>query len=817
MSALGKVVRSGAARRRVQTLVIGLAVMMAVASSVLGGTLLAVSGAPFADAFAAQRGAHLSVQFDAGKVSAGQLSKSREAKGVSAAAGPFRTATVTPEAGEAGPAWPMTVVGRPGPGRDVDEVDLLEGRWPTRPGEIVLSKASAVIPILGTKIGFPGLPGAPTLTVVGVARSVTGTADAWVVPAQMTALTAPGSGGHQMLYRFTDAATAAQITAGGKAVTGSLPPGAAVGEQSWLTVKKTAERDTALYVPFLMAFGALGLVMSVLIVGNVVASAVGTGTRRIGVLKAVGCTPAQVVRAYVGQALIPAGIGTGLGVLAGHLLAVPVLAEAGEVYGSSSLAVEPWVDAAVAGGALGLVAVTAWGSALRAGRMRTVDALALGRNSSARRGRWAARLSVRLPLPLSAALGLARPFARPARALAMGAAVLLGAVAVTFTVGMGASLGEVMKARAHDAADVVVPAPRTAFGPGAPGPGERPPEVDQAAVASAVESADGTEKYYSATTLRGTVSGLTGTVDVTAFTGDPSWGGYTMVEGRWFEEPGEAVVPTPFLAATGTRIGDTVTLGGWAEPVTVRIVGEVLDPRKDGMQVFTDAGSLTSGHDGAGTLVTGHGAGGLKSGHDSAGTLDTAEAGSGPQGPPETSHHIAVAPGTDATAYTEALNRDLAPLGVTARTGGPDSGSDMVMTLNALSAMLTLMLVTVAALGVLNGVLLDTRERVRDIGVHKALGMTPRQTITMVLTSVAVTGLVAGALGVVLGVALHARVMPAMGESVGLRLPESVLAVYQASELLPLAVGGLLIATLGALLPAGWAARARTATALRTE
>ncbi|MGW7208511.1 hypothetical protein [Streptomyces sp. NPDC054837] len=33
----------------------------------------------------------------------------------------------------------------------------------------------------------------------------------------------------------------------------------------------------------------------------------------------------------------------------------------------------------------------------------------------------------------------------------------------------------------------------------------------------------------------------------------------------------------------------------------------------------------------------------------------------------------------------------------------------------------------------------------------------------------------------------------------------------------PLTLGGLLIATLGALLPAGWAARARTATALRTE
>ncbi|MEW5628852.1 ABC transporter permease, partial [Streptomyces hydrogenans] len=62
--------------------------------------------------------------------------------------------------------------------------------------------------------------------------------------------------------------------------------------------------------------------------------------------------------------------------------------------------------------------------------------------------------------PQPVALGLARPFARPARALAMGTAVLFGTVAVTFTVGMAGSLGRVMEARAHDAADVVVPGPR---------------------------------------------------------------------------------------------------------------------------------------------------------------------------------------------------------------------------------------------------------------------------------------------------------------------------------------------------------------------
>lgn len=150
-----------------------------------------------------------------------------------------------------------------------------------------------------------------------------------------------------------------------------------------------------------------------------------------------------------------------------------------------------------------------------------------------------------------------------------------------------------------------------------------------------------------------------------------------------------------------------------------------------------------------------------------------------------------------------------------ANVAGNRSGT--IAVLSSLTAILTLMLVAVAGLGVLNGVVLDTRERVRDLGIHKALGMTPRQTVVMVVASVVLTGLVGGALGVPLGVAMHGWIMPAMGHSAGLDLPDSVIAVYRTPELILLALGGLLIAVLGALLPAGRAARTRTATTLRTE
>jgi putative ABC transport system permease protein len=56
-----------------------------------------------------------------------------------------------------------------------------------------------------------------------------------------------------------------------------------------------------------------------------------------------------------------------------------------------------------------------------------------------------------------------------------------------------------------------------------------------------------------------------------------------------------------------------------------------------------------------------------------------------------------------------------------------------------------------------------------------------------------------------------------MGHAAGTDLPPSVLEVYEIPQLVLLGLAGIAIALLGALLPAGWAARTRTATALRTE
>jgi len=101
--------------------------------------------------------------------------------------------------------------------------------------------------------------------------------------------------------------------------------------------------------------------------------------------------------------------------------------------------------------------------------------------------------------------------------------------------------------------------------------------------------------------------------------------------------------------------------------------------------------------------------------------------------------------------------------------------------------------------------------------VFKSVGMTPRQAIAMVVCSVTLIGLLAGIVGVPLGVLVHNGVVPVMGHAANTDLPAAVISVYSWWQYILLGLAGLVIAVAAALGPAGWAARTRTAFALRAE
>jgi putative ABC transport system permease protein len=788
--AVARAARGGLARRRVQTLVIGLVVLISTAACVLALGLVVDSGSPFDTGFAAQRGAHLAATVDAGRATAARLRATAGLPGVTASSGPFPEVTITPllpgppgYGGEfTGP--PLTLVGRAAPGGPLDDLDMQQGRWPQRPGEVVLSRDSTRVPV-GARITLSGRPGSPGLTVVGIATSITQSADGWVLPGEIAALRAPGTPATaQMLYRFSSAGSAAALSADAAELGRALPRGAVIATQSYLAVKLQQDSGIAPIVPFVVAFGVIGLVLSVLIVVNVVGGAVAAGYRRIGVLKTIGFTPGQVVAAYAGQVLVPALAGCLAGVALGNALAVPLLAKTATVYRVGTLAVPAWVDAAVPAALCCLAGLAAVAPAVRAGRLSAVQAIATGRAPVQGRGYAAHRLLGRLRLPRPVTIGLAAPFARPARTAVTLTAILLGAVTVTFAAGLAASLTKVAYGLSRSAAEPVQVS--LAEGSGnvkhigpATGPPPPAPAAQQRAIERALRAQPGTLHYAAEADLDLSVAGLPGQVPVTAFRGDSSAAGYDLISGRWFTGPGQADVPSNLLTVTGKSIGDTITITFGGRQIPVRIVGEVFDTSNRGIEVLTDWPTLAA----AGHRL-------LPSAYD-----------------------VALRPGVNPAAFAAALGSAL----------GPDypvsfSANDpFFLTLLGLIGVLTLLLAVVAGLGVLNTVVLHTRERVHDLGIFKAVGMTPRQTIAMVICWVAGTGLVAGIVAVPAGVAVHRYVLPVMAHAAATNLPASYLNVYGPAELALLALAGLVIAVAGAMLPASWAAGTRTASALRAE
>jgi putative ABC transport system permease protein len=778
----------------VQTVVIALVLVVSTASSVLGLALVVDSHATFDHAFSAQRGAHVLATVDASRATPTELAATERLSQVSAAAGPFAEANVT--ASDSSPGAPvallppLTLVGRASPSGPVDDIVLQAGRWPQRAGQIVIENNTDGFGVgIGDTLTVTSAPGKPRLTVVGLAESATHSADGWVVPGQIPVLrsrTAPATA--EMLYRFRSAGSGAAVTAGTAAVTGALPAGAMTGTQSYLSVQAAQKNQVAVFAPFVVAFAIIGLVMSVLIVANVVSGAVIAGYYRIGILKSIGFTPGQVIAAYTGQVIVPAVGGCLGGVALGNVLAAPLLRKTADVYAVGQLGVPLWVNVAVPLSMCGLVALAAVLPALRGGRLSATQALAAGRAPRTGRGYLAHRLLGRLALPRPVTIGLASPFARPARMAGTLAAVILGVTAVTFAVGLVTSLRRAVAELNLTKTEQVQVYSNGPGPPGSksPGPAQLSFSQSRRVVATALGSLPGTAHHVLEEDNQYVrVSGLVEPIPVTAFLGDAGWIGYAMSSGHWYTGPEQVVVPKRLLTALHATVGDSVRITGpGGGTIPVRIVGEAFDNQHDGLTMLTDWRTVKATDPGL--------------------TPDLFNA----------QWDIGLRPGTDPAAYVRELGPKLGSnYGVSInQTGGGDAAIAV-----ALAGTLTLLLSIAAGLGVLNTVVLHTRERVHDLGVFRAIGMTPRQTVAMVLCSVAGTGLLAGVLAVPAGIAVHQYVIPAMAGAAGLSTPASLLHVYGAGELAALALAGLAIALGGALLPAGWAAKSRTVSALRTE
>ena len=826
---------AGAARRLVQSAVIVGVLTASSAAAVLGLTLSTSANEGFNQEFTASHGADLAVTINAAKVTAAELARTRHLTGVIQAAGPYQEATIIVASGKTSftsrgsgsgaagkpaggglSAQQLTVVGRASPSGPLDHIDANPGimkalthdrsRWPSRQGEISLAMTEGIRLPLGSTITVTSAPGIPKLTIVGYGAQQELYDGGWVEPADIAALRAKGAPvREEMFYTFSHAATTAQISADLAELKRALPGGAIASSQSWLFFAHLTGGEQSVNTPFVVAFAILALVLAVLIVANVVSGAVVAGYRRIGVLKSIGFTPGQVTVTYLAQIGLPALAGIVAGTFLGGQWALPVIGFAPAA--GQHVSVPLWINltALLSMGALtGLAALV---PALRAGRLPAVQAIAAGQAPRSSHGYGPHRLLGLLGMSRPVTIGLAAPFGRPARSAVTLAALTFGLTGVIMAAGLYASIHKINHSALQGLGQVQV---------GTPGGRQYTLTPRQnAKILTAVRNQPGTLRYVAETDQTPTIvtppgkcapgGGGTGcpgaprsalavhvagrqnlVLEVHAYDGGSAWLGWPMASGHWPSGPRQADVDTAFLTATGRKVGDKITLIVNGRPVVVRIVGQVFAPG-DPPSVLTSWPAL------------GGAAAGLAVSH----------------------YDVALRPGTSTGDYIRALTRALGP-GYDAYT--PAGGSLAAQVNTSYFRLLALAVAILAGLGVLNSVLMAVRERVHDLGVFKAVGMTPRQTIIMIISWIIPPAIIAAAIALPVALSLEAALVQHLSASAfesrsgsGPTLPGSYVHVLGAADLSLLTLAGLVIAAVGALGPALWAATSRTITTLRAE
>jgi putative ABC transport system permease protein len=786
-------------RRRLQTAVLATVLFLASGTATLALSVLDESRAPFDHAFANANGAHLVIDF-AGSVSDTQLAATEAAAGVTASAGPWPVGLASLGSPGSWPADGKVVSGRATPDGAVDRITVNAGRWWRQSGEAVLSQELAAI--LGVDVGGSiaaspsrsagSIKGGPrpvsigkgpaptppepvaTLTVVGIAASIsTPEVAAWMSPADVASLTSSAPPAREMLYRVDRSASAADLTTATTAITAGLSAGAVVDSSTYLDTSAGSSQLADLYVPVLAAFSLFALLAAAFTIANVVSGVVLSGRRDIGVMKAIGFTPRQVTATLIGQIMVPVAIGTSVGVVAGTLAAQPTVVATARSFGlpgSFSLSLPVLLTVGLA--CLAITFVAAAVPAVRAGRLSVADTIAHGTApSSGPDGGRLRRFGLRLPVGIAARLGVAAGVAHPGRAAMTLGALVVGVAAVTFAIATNLSLVRAVSQLDRDQATPV----RVELAD---------PSADPGAVTAFIAGRPDTDRSVAIGQAPASVRAL-GAIPFVGYQGDASWLGYEAIRGRWFNGPGEAVASSSVFARLGLKVGDVIDIASGGRTISLRLVGEIFDDADESPDRMVLRGTWAD-------LVAIQ--------------------------PDATVSRWEVRPidGVAPRDYSTALQ--VAGLGVASYTLSDTSEDEEFLLFLSVIALMGIVLVVISLGGVFNTVLLETRQRTRELAVLKAVGLTPRQVVAMVVASVVPVGLLAGLAGVPVGIAFQRAVIGYLGQTAArTAVPESTFEVLAPVVVAALVLSGLAIAVVGAYLPAQRAARARIAPVLQAE
>ncbi len=485
---------------------------------------------------------------------------------------------------------------------------------------------------------------------------------------------------------------------------------------TWQQVRNSMASNDRLLGLLLGLFGVIALVAAPCAIANVTAGRVLMQRQDIAMLKALGFTPGQVVRMLLAEQTVLGAAGAGLGLVAARFMTSSVFVRPpdGTPVGLAPLS-GSWA-ALIGGGTVLTVAIATIIPAWRAGRVSPVAAV----QPSPPRGHLSliARLGLLVHLPAALVLGARDSLTRrlPAALTVVGLAIPM--VMITIALTCWATIDGFTRhpGRIGLAAAITV----------SPGGG-----LDAVKTLDLIRHDGQVLSYYPGAEFDTLLPGDNGTFIARAMGFSARPYPFQAVQGQMFDAANEAVAGQGFLTQMHIGVGAWISPTINGVPVILHIVGRTIEPDNNGDVLDFGLDALREA------------------------------GGAGPQ----LMYALVLKPGVSPAAARATLlqaSRNELDVQVVAN---PADGLGVVKVVIAVAVVV---LAVMALANLLTAAAVGLRDHLHEVGVLKALGLTPRQVTatlvvnTTILTAIGVTS------GTVAGLVIAPRLINMQGRTSGI-------------------------------------------------
>ncbi len=513
---------------------------------------------------------------------------------------------------------------------------------------------------------------------------------------------------------------------------------------TWQQVQNSMASNDRLLGLLLALFGIIALVAAPCAIANVTAGRVLVQRQDIAMLKALGFTPGQVVRMLLAEQTLLGAAGAVLGLAAARIITSPAFVRPpdGTPVGLAPLS-GSWV-ALIGGCTVLTVAIATVIPAWRAGRVSPVAAV----QPSPPRGHLSliARLGLLVHLPAPLVLGARDSLTRrlPAVLTVVGLAIPMVMITIALT------CWSTVDSFTSDPGRIGLAAAVTVSQGG----------MDEKQTLALISRDDQVLASYPSAEFDTLLPGVNGTFIARAM--GYSWRPYPfeVVQGHMFHAANEAVAGQGFLDLMHIGVGAWISPTIDGVPVILHIVGRTIEPANNGdvldfgLDALTDAGSA----------------------------------------PPQLAYSLILKPGVaPATARANLLKASDDRLDVRV-VANPASELRVVQVVVVVAVVL---LAVIGLASLLTATAVGLRDHLHEVGVLKAMGLTPRQVMATLVVNTTILTAIGVASGTIAGLVIAPRLINMQGQTSGIGSGIAVsLSAAAITEILAVA---LAIATAAAL------------------